>query len=108
MKPAPRNVPREIQQSGPSELTIRWGDGVESTYSVRALRLACGCAVCVDEWTGEYKLDPGTVPGDVHPTRVTSVGRYAIGIDWSDGHASGIYPFERLRALADRDAAKVG
>ena len=36
------------------------------------------------------------------------MGRYAIGIDWSDGHNSGIYPFERLRELADRDAKKVG
>jgi DUF971 family protein len=31
-------------------------------------------------------------PRDVH-----LVGRYALGIDWSDGHGS-IYPFEHLRA----------
>jgi DUF971 family protein len=31
-------------------------------------------------------------PKDVH-----LVGRYALGIDWSDGHGS-IYPFEHLRA----------
>jgi ATP-binding protein involved in chromosome partitioning len=98
--------PTQIQQSGSRALSIRWGDGVESVFEVRALRLACACAVCVDEWTGEYKLDPAGVPEDVHPTRVTSVGRYAIGIDWSDGHDSGIYPFERLRALADRDGAE--
>ncbi len=108
MTASPEITPLEIRQSAPRVLSIRWADGIESEYAVRSLRLACACAVCVDEWTGEYKLDPGTVPGDVHPTRVTSVGRYAIGIDWSDGHASGIYPFERLRALADRDVAKVG
>lgn len=34
--------------------------------------------------------DPN-VPADVH-----FVGRYALGIDWADGHGS-IYPFERLR-----------
>jgi DUF971 family protein len=34
--------------------------------------------------------DPG-VPKDVH-----LVGRYALGVDWADGHGS-IYPFERLR-----------
>jgi DUF971 family protein len=31
-------------------------------------------------------------PRDVH-----LVGRYALGIDWSDGHGS-IYPFDHLRA----------
>jgi DUF971 family protein len=41
------------------------------------------------------------VPDDVHPVRIQPVGRYAIQIDWSDGHQSGIYPFERLRALMD-------
>ncbi len=34
--------------------------------------------------------DPN-VPKDVH-----LVGRYALGVDWSDNHGS-IYPFERLR-----------
>jgi DUF971 family protein len=36
------------------------------------------------------------------------VGRYAIGIGWSDGHDTGIYSFERLRALADRDPSGLG
>ncbi|HIL01703.1 MAG TPA: DUF971 domain-containing protein [Myxococcales bacterium] len=103
-----RIVPTQISQTGARVLSIHWGDGVESIFEVRALRLACACALCVDEWTGEYKLDPSKVPEDVHPTRVNSVGRYAIGIDWSDGHDSGIYPFERLRELADRDAERLG
>lgn len=34
--------------------------------------------------------DPN-VPKDVH-----LVGRYALGVDWADGHGS-IYPFDRLR-----------
>ena len=31
--------------------------------------------------------------------RVQTVGRYAIQIEWSDGHGSGIYPFARLREM---------
>jgi DUF971 family protein len=62
---------------------------------------ACGCARCIDEWSGEGTLDPASVPDDVRPLRIEPVGRYAIQIEWSDGHASGIYPFERLRQLAD-------
>ena len=80
-------------------LAITWSDGLESRYEVRSLRLACSCAHCVDEWTGEGRLDPGSVPDDVHPLEIRPVGRYAIQIDWSDGHTSGIYPFERLRQL---------
>ena len=97
-------IPVSIEQQGPRHLAIRWADGAESQYEVRALRLACACAECVDEWSGEARLDPSSVPDDVRPLSVQSVGRYAISIEWSDGHSSGIYPFARLRELADARA----
>lgn len=99
-------VPTRIAQSGPRGLAIRWADGAEHVLDVRALRLACGCAHCVDEWSGEERLDPDTVPEDVHPRRIENVGRYAIQIQWSDGHESGIYPFRRLRALGEAASAE--
>lgn len=99
MNAEPRHVPAAIRQAGPRTLAITWGDGRESRYDVRRLRMACGCAHCVDEWTGEGLLDPERVAKDVHPVKIETVGRYAIQIAWSDGHGSGIYPFERLRAL---------
>ncbi len=92
-------TPTAIRQQGPRELRITWADGLESRYDVRALRLACGCAACVDEWTGQGRLDSDSVPEDVHPLKIEPVGRYAIQIDWSDGHSTGIYPFRRLREL---------
>ena len=92
-------TPTAIRQAGPRTLAIVWADGHESRYDVRELRLACGCAHCVDEWTGAGRLDPASVPEDVHPVRIEPVGRYAIQIEWSDGHSSGIYPFRRLREL---------
>ena len=98
-------IPRDIRQHGPGELAIDWNDGLQSIYAVRDLRLACPCASCVDEWTGEARLDPVSVPEDVRPVRLRPVGRYAIQIEWSDGHATGIYTFERLRELADVGAA---
>jgi ATP-binding protein involved in chromosome partitioning len=93
-------TPARIGQSGPRQLAITWQDGVESIYEVRALRLACACAQCVDEWTGQQRLDPSSVPEDVHPRRIEPVGRYAIQFEWSDGHSAGIYSFRRLRELA--------
>ncbi len=93
-------TPTEIRQQGARRLLIRWADGVESLYEVRDLRLACACAQCVDEWSGVRRLDPASVDADVHPRRIEPVGRYAMQIHWSDGHATGIYPFRRLRELA--------
>ena len=98
MQPDPF-APTAFGQKGPRTLAITWSDGHESVYDVRALRLACGCAECVDEWSGEERLDDASVPLDVAPLRIQPVGRYAIQIDWSDGHTTGIYPFRRLREL---------
>jgi DUF971 family protein len=95
-------TPARIGQRSARELAITWGDGVESIYDVRELRLACGCAICVDEWTGEGRLAPASVPADVRPLNIRPVGRYAIQIEWSDGHDTGIYPFRRLRELSGR------
>lgn len=108
MAPDPSTTPAQIAQHGPRELLVAWGDGVRSIYDVRELRLACGCASCVDEWTGEERLDPASVPEDVHPLRIEPVGRYAIQIEWSDGHSSGIYPFRRLRDLASARSGDEG
>lgn len=95
------HVPSRIEQHDARTLAIGWADGAESLIDVRALRLACACANCVDEWSGAPLLDPTDIPADVTPRGIQSVGRYAIQIEWSDGHDTGIYPFERLRGLAD-------
>lgn len=96
-----RHTPTAIEQHDARTLSIRWGDEHQSLIDVRALRLACACAHCVDEWSGEALLAPDSVPNDVAPQSLQSVGRYAIQIRWSDGHDTGIYPFERIRALAE-------
>jgi len=93
------STPTKIGQKDARTLSITWADGVESEFDVRALRLACACAECVDEWDGTPRLAADDVPADVAPVGIHAVGRYAIQIDWSDGHATGIYPFARLRAL---------
>lgn len=94
-------VPTDIRQAGPTTLAITWSDGEESTYVVFDLRVKCPCATCVDEFTGEVRLDPASVPPDVRPTRVESVGNYAIRIEWSDGHDTGIYAYDYLRRLSE-------
>ncbi len=82
-----------------AHLRIVWRDGHVSEYTPRELRLRCRCAGCVNEFTGAPLLDPSAVPADVHPLQIRRVGRYALGFDWSDGHTTGIYPFDYLRTF---------
>jgi DUF971 family protein len=55
--------------------------------------------MCVEETTGRALLDPATVPPDVRPLKIALVGAYAIRIEWSDGHGTGIYTYEILWRL---------
>jgi DUF971 family protein len=102
LKADARSTPVEI---GPTEdgdrLRIVWQDGAESLYAPRDLRLACPCAGCVDEMTGQPRLVPNAVPADVMPISIHYVGRYALQFVWSDGHQTGIYPYEYLRRLGE-------
>ncbi len=80
-------------------LSVLWEDGHQNHYDVRDLRLACRCAMCVDETSGRPLLDPKSIRPDVSPITVRSMGNYAITFDWNDGHSTGIYTFKNLRAL---------
>lgn len=82
-------------------LYILWKDGKESRHTFFELRDACPCATCVDEHTGEKRLNPNTIPADIHPRKSEYVGNYALRIYWSDAHSTGIYSFKFLRALAE-------
>ncbi len=70
-----------------------------SLHPVVYLRRSCSCAACVDEWSGLRILKPEQISELVRPRRISPVGRYAINIEWSDGHKSGIYSFEYLREI---------
>lgn len=92
--------PLEIGRANQHDLKIIWQDGAVSVYPARALRMACPCAGCVDEISGKIRLVDTSVPQQVYPVRVSLVGRYALTIEWSDGHHTGIYTFELLKRLA--------
>ncbi len=92
-------MPSEIGRANEHDIKITWQDGRESVYPARELRLKCPCAGCVDEFTGAVRVISSSVPDDVRPAAINLIGRYAISILWSDGHATGIYSFEYLRTL---------
>jgi len=86
-------------------VTITWADDTVSTLSAQYLRVNCACAECVEEWTNRKLLDPATVPTNLQAEDYLMVGKYAVQFLWSDGHYTGIYPFDMLRSLVDRQAA---
>ena len=95
MIPLPSSV--EFPDAG-RQIAIRWQDGLQTEHSAFEMRAQCPCASCVHEFSGEQLLAIEDVDPDVVATRYHKVGRYALQFHWSDGHSTGIYTYERLRA----------
>lgn len=93
--------PKKFFRTPDGKLGVEWNDGTRGACSVRNLRCACPCALCVDEHTGVKTLDDSTVSNDIKLVKVQSVGRYAATLSFSDGHSSGIYPYDKLKDLTD-------
>lgn len=85
---------------------VGWSDGHKSFYPGKYLRINCGCAECVEEWSRRQLLDPATVAADIRAEDYLMVGRYAVQFLWSDAHYTGIYPFDTLRTLCPCDECK--
>ncbi|HUE82683.1 MAG TPA: DUF971 domain-containing protein [Pyrinomonadaceae bacterium] len=99
----PAIEPRQIKQDGDAVVQITWADDKVCSYRAPQLRLACPCAQCVNEWTGERVLKPEAVSEDVTLEDINLVGRYALNFRYSDGHETGIYSFRYLRQLCDEE-----
>lgn len=76
-----------------------WSDGRNTSISHFDLRLACKCAECVDENSGTQVLQKKDVDPHIVAEQIRPIGLYAIGIDWSDGHSSGIYSYQMLQQI---------
>jgi ATP-binding protein involved in chromosome partitioning len=87
------------------EVRIQWEEqGHVGVYPARFLRLACGCAACVEEMSGQQLLDPSTIREDLRILGVRLVGQYALYFAFNDGHSTGIYPYEALLEICPCDA----
>lgn len=97
----PSLTPRAIHADRPAaELRIEWADGHRTTYDFTTLRWLCPCAFCRGEagQPGWLDSNPSLSEAQVTLTDVSLVGHYAIQPRWADGHHTGYYAFERLRA----------
>ena len=96
MSDPPTNI-RALQAEQILEVT--WPEGALDRFPYRSLRAECPCATCRNEWTGELMLDPQSIRPDLKLANMENIGTYAVQLGWSDGHSSGLYTWESLRAL---------
>jgi DUF971 family protein len=104
-------LPLSINRCDIFGITINWSDGIMCSIPSKVLRNNCPSAISkakqgdtshdkpltgikkrltVIEYSASetYKLE-----------KIWSIGNYAIGIRWGDGHDTGIYPYSLLREL---------
>jgi DUF971 family protein len=77
-------------------LEITWADGSILHYATHELRARCPCALCTNRLPDSPPLDPADFPG-IKLSSLKQVGNYAFQIGFDDGHALGIYSFDKLR-----------
>jgi DUF971 family protein len=98
MSDPPTNI-RALQSE--QILEVSWPEGRVERFPYHLLRAECPCAGCRDEWTGHRTLDPQSIRTDLRLEGMENVGVYAIQLAWNDGHSSGLFSWETLRALGE-------
>lgn len=100
----------KIHVSNGAGVDIAWADGHSSHYDFAYLRDHCPCATCNDERANKESLaeaSPAFASSAALPmfkpkpraNSAQAVGQYAIQISFSDGHSTGIYSYDLLRAI---------
>lgn len=103
-----RPVDVKVHISTGAGVDIVWSDAHSSHYDFSYLREHCPCATCKEESDKHSRVDAKTA-GDrsvlpMFKPRVTAraasaVGNYAVQIEFTDGHRTGIYSFDHLREI---------
>ena len=102
--------PTKLAVTDGNRLVIDWSDGERREYIFAELRDRCPCATCREKRAAPAPktLFPVLQLQEAQPLSIkgmTPVGHYAYSIEFSDGHDTGIYTFELLRELGQRQNA---
>ncbi len=90
----------EIEIDRDRHVHIVFADGYAAHFDVEPLRLACPCAQCRARRDAGRPVAASGPPVEVADARL--VGAWGLGIEWNDGHGTGIYAWDVLRAWAER------
>lgn len=93
----------KVRVSTGEGVDVTWADGHTSHFDFQYLRDNCPCALCNDEREKAKRMGGGS-PLPMFKPKVTAkganaVGNYAVQIQFSDGHSTGIFSFDHLREL---------
>src|ERR1700734_836047 len=112
----PKDV--KVRVSTAQGVEVTWSDTHTSRYDFPYLREHCPCALCNDERekkarvvtsSGGSNTSSSVLPmfkPRVTAKSATAVGNYAIQIEFSDSHATGIFSFEHLREICPCEACE--
>ena len=82
-------------------VVVRWSDGIEAEFPIEELRMNCPCAECRSRRDrGEPAWRRNLLAPPLAIVDASLVGAWGISFTWSDGHATGIYPWDGLRRMA--------
>ncbi len=109
------NDPEHIAISKSKGIKIDWKDSHHSEYALGYLRDECPCATCTGAHGTEPQKTNYSAPNAtpfqmfkpaIKMLNVEPVGNYAIKIFWNDGHSSGLYSFDHLRAICPCESCR--
>ncbi|MCU1345424.1 MAG: hypothetical protein JWL70_1690 [Acidimicrobiia bacterium] len=91
----------DVRVDRATSLTITYDDGHQCSFPLPELRQICPCATCrgIRDAGGEVVLIDALAISDAE-----LVGAWGISLTWSDGHNTGIYPWDALRRWCDERA----
>jgi DUF971 family protein len=92
-------MPIKVEPYSGTEIFIGFQDQSAFVLDYIELRFECPCAVCVDENTGKRVITRESIKPGIRVLGANIIGRYALQYDWSDGHSTGMYHFDRLYEL---------
>jgi DUF971 family protein len=101
----------KIHVSSGAGVDITWADNHTSHYDFAYLREECPCATCNEKRdqeqqnSGAKSAAPISSPAlpmfkpKIRAQSASQVGNYAVQINFNDGHNTGIFSYEHLRAI---------
>src|SRR5690349_3910218 len=99
--------PIMIEPLSPTDILLSWSNNEKYSVPYVEIRYYCPCAGCVDENSGQRTIQKSSISPDIRPKSVQLIGRYAVQFIWSDGHDTGMYHYDRLYELCEKQGRKL-
>lgn len=101
-------IPKRIRRLDTEGLELTWSDGSVDTISSKVLRENCpaadahGKSAPPEGKSSMLTVVDSSLEEQLKLVRIWGIGNYAIGIEWGDGHKTGIYSYDYLDELTRR------